>query len=611
MGMTLGINRGMALNNTGRAGIRPPDFYADSVAGLDSNNGLTALTAKRTLSAVQALANAKGAGAKISLARGSYWREQYTVSINSLGIEVHGSGDMPVIDGADIITGTWTQPDVVNFPNVWSISWTRSEAASTGVSHMGYWEDGVRTTRYTSLALLQAGVNGGWHTNSLIFTTVTLSIRAASDPNSDGITREATKRGHGIDSHTQTTSGTWTGLNFVGPIEIKRCVEHYNALSMGRGTARQFLLRDGNIHHSVSEGDQTDVLAIEATASTAPSVWAFYRAASAGFNPVGTRLLSILPGGSARQDGASAFYAHGGTGRITSFTLNGCIARGCDFGNADATNWAVNGGYCEDAPVRPINFGAANTTVDHLYIHETDLSPFNSSNSGFFVAGIPATVDNEATMQNCAVHMKRGTGWRGAATLTRNHVITNCSFHTSGAACLAGDGAAPLVSYCVMETARNYDSFPASGYVGDYNIFYFRAQSNAQFVANSITYGSLGAWQTFSGQDANSVFCKSADQVSGNGIALWLGLANGENTGPPDGDWRINPNARVYNGAGATLDGVFADGVTPLTAAGVQEYYNFNTRAVSAGLPSLPTLPVTLADQRAYVENPTAWDFYP
>ena len=146
-----------------------------------------------------------------------------------------------------------------------------------------------------------------------------------------------------------------------------------------------------------------------------------------------------------------------------------------------------------------------------------------------------------------------------------------------------------------------------------YNGVYFVGQPAPQFHDNGVVYGGLDmtTFQAASGQDANRVFLKHADQVSGNGIAFWLGVSSGANAGPADGDWRINPSARVYSGSGTQLSGVFADGTTPITAAGPQEYYNFNTRSVTSGVPVLPTLPTSLSEYRTYIEDPTAWDFYP
>lgn len=136
--------------------------------------------------------------------------------------------------------------------------------------------------------------------------------------------------------------------------------------------------------------------------------------------------------------------------------------------------------------------------------------------------------------------------------------------------------------------------------------------ANLLMEYNSSIYSSLSTFQAASGQDAHSVYVKLSEQVSGNGIALWLGIASGANAGPADGDFRINPAARVYNGAGAMLSGVFSDGVTPITAAGPQEHWNYNLRSVVAGpITRWPILPATIAEMRTYVENPNLWNFYP
>jgi len=84
----------------------------------------------------------------------------------------------------------------------------------------------------------------------------------------------------------------------------------------------------------------------------------------------------------------------------------------------------------------------------------------------------------------------------------------------------------------------------------------------------------LSAWQSVSGQDAHSVYFKPEDQTSGNSHALWLGVATGTNNGPSDGDWRINPGARVYDSADAAYIGKFPDGA-PITQAGPQTHWNY------------------------------------
>ena len=94
-------------------------YYVDSKAGSDNANGTTAGTAWQHLSAVNAFAAGKGfhAGDKILLKNGSRWGEQIEIKgaggSNSgsagsvLTISSYGQGDLPTIDGADVVKG-WT-----------------------------------------------------------------------------------------------------------------------------------------------------------------------------------------------------------------------------------------------------------------------------------------------------------------------------------------------------------------------------------------------------------------------------------------------------------------------------------------------------------------------
>ena len=51
---------------------------------------------------------------------------------------------------------------------------------------------------------------------------------------------------------------------------------------------------------------------------------------------------------------------------------------------------------------------------------------------------------------------------------------------------------------------------------------------------------------------------------------------------------------------------------TPITAAGPQEHWDFGDRVVASGPPTrYPVPPSSIAEMRAYIEDPDAWDWYP
>lgn len=604
--LTRPLSRSLSRPITGW-GLATINIYVDSVNGLDTNDGLTADTAFQTLAAAQA---ATTEGDVIGFARGSYWREQYTVPANNVGFVTYGTGAMPVIDGADVVTTGWTQPDSVTYPNVWSRAWSRASATTTAQENLGYWENGSRTTYRTSLANLQAGSNGDWNTTSLTNKDSTVSIRAAADPNSDGILREITKRHYALNMHSTTAGGARSGCVTAGPMELKRCVGHYNAFS-GNESGKKLLLRDGNIHHTVIEGQLLeDVIAFEVdTNTTAAAPITHYRAVGTGFNPVSRRCLILFPGGDARASTLhGAFTAHASSPAVSdSHTIQQSIVIGAQIGGGGAIN-TTSDTYCEDWNGPSIDTGSSVRTLRRLLFRDTKATPYVNGSNCFRRLSSTGTYN----AINCCVQNRKGISLVGSSGGTQP-TLTNCStFTNQGDLISAG---APTVNYSVIWAVNGRAmQNVVLGYSGDYNVFYSGNEASGPIIHwNGTLYnGAFGTYQAASGQDANSVFCKAADQVSGNGIAFWLGVATGANAGPQDGDWRINPNAKVYKGDGSALTGLFGDGVTPITQAGGQEHWNFNTRSIVAGPPTrYPVPPLTIADMRTYVEDPTAWNFYP
>lgn len=577
------------------------EIHVDSVAGSDTNNGTTPALSVQTLTKAATLLTA---GHKLGLARGSYWREQFNIPAENINIAIYGTGAMPVIDGADVVVGTWTQPDAGTYPDVWSIAWSRAIIGTVN-EPLGLWLNGVRPALQTTLANLQA--NGGWHTTSLMAVNSTVSIKSATDPNSSGDLYEIGKRQFAFNGHSTTLLATRTAI-YLGPIEVKRCLGHYNAGSFGLGSAAKVLLRDGTIHHSVTEATSTeDSIATEYSPQIINALCTAYRSVGTGFAHTFRRCMALLPGAASRlTNGASGFYAHGSSpSTIQKLTVEACLTRGAALAGADATTLEVLNGYCEDAYGPTIALGLTNTTstIRRLLGWDTNGTPNNGGQGSIrrTNAAIGLTVEDWA----CYI-----AGFPVLNTAAGSATFTNCS--TVSRNLFGWNSGAPTLNYCVLQGGRSLDVL--TGFTGDFNVYYFVGQAAPQFNMNGVTYGGLNMtlWQAGSGQDANSVFLKHADQVSGNGIAFWLGVSSGANTGPAAGDYRINPSARVYNGAGATLSGVFADGVTPITRAGAQTHYDFNLRSVVAGPPTrYPTLPATIAEMRTYLESPTGWNFYP
>ena len=586
--------------------VASPNLFVDSIHGSDANDGLTEATALRSLSAAQ---TATRANMVLGLARGSYWREQYAFPSDNVSFVVYGAGSMPVIDGADV-AGLWTQTDPSSYPGVWAQSWTRVGATTTGNGFLGYWENEVRSRFATSMADLQA--NGGWYASSLTAQSSTVSIKAAANPNSDGVVREITRRHYGFNGHSSTLLATRQGQQIIGPVEIKRCVGNYNALSMGEGTARNLLLRDGNIHHMVSQSALVeDLLATEYSPNIAPSVFVAYRGAGAGFSPVMRRLVALMPGGDSRVTGSnSAFYSHSAlTQEVSNFTLEGCISRGLNFANASAQKLTIRGSYCEDPYEFHVASGAVLTDISCALVRDTTASANGIGNSVFSKAGTATSF----TASHTASYTLKGKAARNVPGGVPP-IIRNCTIVTGAA--IGMSGGEYDVQFCVFYNGGRPMDAITNLHSADYNVFYFVGQQNPILQWNGMVYSSVTTafqnYVTASGQDQNSVYLKPADQFSGNANAFWLGLSTGTNSGPADGDFRINPNARVYDRNNSARTGTYGDGVTPITDAGPQQHWDFNLRVAVSGPPSrYPILPNSISEMRAYVEDPSSWNFYP
>jgi hypothetical protein len=579
----------------------------DSVNGSDANDGLTAETPLQSLAAAE---SATVSGSIVGLARGSYWREQFDIPANNVSIAAYGSGAMPIMDGADV-AGTWTQPDAITYPNVWSQSWSRTSATTTSSEMLGYWEAGARP-RYATNATTDLQANGGWFTTNLTAQTSTVSIKSLTNPNVDGVVREITKRHYGINGHNSTLGVTLTGQSVIGPIEIKRCVGHYNAYSGGTGQAKRMLLRDGNIHHSVTEGSLLeDMLGTEYSPAIAPSVFVAYKGSGAGFSSTFRRLMALFPGGASRVTGsASAFYAHSATTQEpASLTIEGCATRGIDFANASAQLMTVTGSYCEDPHQIVVGEAAVLNIVTALMVRDTAATPLAAGNQLFRRLLTSSTFQGS----HIASNTRKGACVRNVTGGTPP-VLSHCAIcNTTNGDGLSGGEFDSIynvlyVNGRVMELVTNL-------YTGDFNVYHFIGQTNPTLRWNNILYSGTDSLKNFvaaSGQDTNSVYLQSADQTSGNANAFWLGISTAANNGPADGDYRINPSARVYDRDNTARIGLFGDGVTPITLAGPQQHWDFNLRALVAGPPSrYPVLPATIAEMRTYIEDPAAWDFYP
>src|SRR5690606_2334053 len=101
-------------------------------------------------------------------------------------------GTMPTLDAADVIEGTWTQPDAENSPNVWTQ--TVNHSVSSG-QYLSLWRNGERMFPVSSLEDLDTppevtGAAGYYYVATSSGSSADFYIYSEADPNEDGAVYE-------------------------------------------------------------------------------------------------------------------------------------------------------------------------------------------------------------------------------------------------------------------------------------------------------------------------------------------------------------------------------------------------------------------------------------
>lgn len=147
------------------AGLSPAATYFVANAGLDTNNGTSTSTPWQTIAHVNA--HSFSVGDSILFNRGDMWREQLKLissgnSSNPIVIGTYGSGAKPIINGSDLVSGTWT----ANYSQTNLFTDTMNHNGSNGV-----WTVTGTGVSFASsqLQVVMAGVSGS-HRVSYVYT---------------------------------------------------------------------------------------------------------------------------------------------------------------------------------------------------------------------------------------------------------------------------------------------------------------------------------------------------------------------------------------------------------------------------------------------------------
>lgn len=624
--LIIGSSLGLPLQNIRRRGLSiaaaspsmelpAPTLFVDSVGGDDGNDGRSAASALQTLGAALAVA---GDNEVFGLAHGSYWAEVFNVSaLDATTVVAYGDAELapPEINGLEAVEpGGWSAtggyPNVYEAAITWDDSGGRLRAYRVTAVAPDYTPVYTQLTGVDDLAACEATSNSfvRVYAGAGSPTTLYVNYNNGGDPNSIPDGQIAfTARVFGVVAGNDTT--------IVGPLVTGFAISNdgsFTSADRQGQLVKRMWCRHGSKHNAViGAGVMEDCLGSYADTVVAsdPSnvTFTFYKNAAAGFGGIARRcgIFGITPG--------AAWGAHGNLSPFDSFERVQCWAVNNSQGGVGAAS-SIVGEFMRGCGEIPVSAGNVSQSIFHL----------PSLNAG---GGGPGTYSDTLVTDCCfLVEQKLDSSNEIFRPGSYEAAFQNCALYvntslTTGAnsVIVANGPTNQKLSHhlCVFFNGHTPVRMPAANtYTGDYNVFLAgepgetRPVSFSHYSAGWIL--TLADWQAASGQDANSCYLARVDQARGNAYAFWLGVAQDENDGPVDEDWRVNPNARVYSGANVAFVGTFPDGVTPITAAGPQNQWNWNTRASVAGqVTRHPDVPDSDADAVVYLKNPKAWNFYP
>ncbi len=333
---------------------RGPKWYVDSVTGDDGNNGKAAGSAFRTIAAVLPRITA---GDTVGLARGSHWREQFTIPADRVQVTAYGSGNRPLLDCSDVIGGgSWSK--TAGRTAVYECSVAHDVAL--GKTFIGCWENGARLQWKTSVADVDA--TPGSYT--LADTTwspaspVTLYVHASdgANPGGNGKTYEYANRSYGL------TAVGRTGCMIQG-IETRRNMHNDGSLVLGPSTTVIDCVASDGQYHSVFVAPGCRLTGVTANDAYHPAAIGLFI-----WDPVANgedlyfeNCQALLPAYTAGMGGG--FGGHG-TGALGTVMFKNCTVQNCDigFGGGLATNLVVADCRTTGPCAYPINGDAAKTT---------------------------------------------------------------------------------------------------------------------------------------------------------------------------------------------------------------------------------------------------------
>lgn len=480
------------------------DWYVDSVAGLDSNDGTTPLSALQTITALEA--KTLEAGDRVGLARGSHWREELNVAVNNVVIEAYGTGAAPVLDASDVVSsGAWSKTG--GRTNVYEATLTHEATGGGDGPIVRVWEDGVRLSRAADLGACDA--TPGTYYPSTETSPYTLYIHAtgSGDPATNGKAYEVPVRKWGLYS--------WLAESIVvSGVTTQRNMHNNGSLVIGKfGTANGVTAKEGTKHNIFfREGGRGSGIAAEEeynAGETASMLIVFddTQAATDGREDI---ILSGIECSVSSNPDAFCFYTHtsGFTAtwdvttygmRVTGLGANGSAANTSGVVrhyNPTVSNSGALGPafYCGGGSDFYLINATIADTIGNAALLFTSSSPCRVSGGTFGPAGGAMLYIAYASVADTQVYVD------GATFVGDSGDYVALGFN------IGGNPAALSVTNSTFSTTQAGNSAVyrlAAGYpfTGDYNNY--SGFAYVGLVGPDLK--ALAAWQADTGQDAHSV----------------------------------------------------------------------------------------------------------
>jgi hypothetical protein len=447
-------------------------------------------------------------GEVVAIEDGSSLKDKISWSAPNVKLVRYGSGDPPVIDGSEEVTG-WTQNGT--YSNVWETQVTPNQDFTAGGELM-LWKNDTRLRRASDVQ--DVSNNGGWYADDFSPagpSETTIYVQSGNNPDSSGDMFECSLNDHGIDILEDAD-----GFLVEGPATMQRHFGHYGSVSVTKaefGDLKKLLLIDGNVHHTVTSGRLTeDVIALGGDPDNPGISLTAYTPDPTGKNHTFRRCI-VIGSGTLRSAGQEGYYAHGSGSFWNDASLIDCVAKDVEISRLDATGVKTyKGGYWVNTDLRDVNEG---DPIELMALNGSNLSGLRT---GDRIRNVAMTDGN----------MKVDPGGSGGWSLKHSVV-----YYASKTALLQFPG--ETTGVVVGQRSGQAHKLDTSEYIPE-RILFLGANVRAD-IDGSFTNG-FDSYKTATG-DTTSVLERDVTSDLDEPPSGMLG-------DPSDGDFRIDPDIPIF-----------------------------------------------------------------